>query len=102
MDPLTVKVMDEVGIDVSKQQSKGPEAYLGTMLFKEVITVCEDAEENAPTAWVAMELRTHWPFEDPARFEGTEEEKLAKFREVRDQIEKKVKEWLAAQNIPDE
>jgi arsenate reductase (thioredoxin) len=49
-----------------------------------------------------MEVRTHWPFEDPAKFEGTEEEKLAKFREVRDQIEKKVKEWLAKQDIPNQ
>jgi arsenate reductase len=101
LHPLTVQVMAEVGIDVSKQTSKGPEAYLGTTLFKEVITVCAEAEENAPTAWVAIELRTHWPFEDPAKFEGTEEEKLGKFRAVRDQIEKKIKDWLAGQNIPD-
>ena len=102
LNPLTVKVMNEVGIDVSKQVSKGPEAYLGTTLFKEVINVCEEAEENSPTAWVALEIRTHWPFEDPAMFEGTEEQKLAKFREVRDQIEKKVKEWLVKQDITDQ
>ena len=102
LNPLTIKVMDEVGLDVSKQTSKGPGEYLGTMLFQEVITVCEDAEENAPTAWVGMELRTHWPFEDPAKFEGTKEEKLVKFREVRDLIEKRIKEWLAEQDIPDQ
>jgi arsenate reductase len=102
LNPLTVKVMNEVGIDVSKQKSKGPEAYLGTTLFKEVISVCEDAEENAPTAWVSMELRRHWPFEDPSTFEGTDEEKLAKFREVRDLIEKRIKEWLAEQDIDDQ
>jgi len=39
----------------------------------------------------------HWSFQDPAAFEGTEEDKLAKFREVRDLIEKKIKEWLAEQ-----
>src|SRR5262245_45876911 len=102
LNPLTVKVMDEVGIDVSKQTSKGPEEYLGKLLFKEIIVVCEDAEENFPTAWVGMELRTHWPFEDPAKFEGTEAEKLAKFREVRNQIEQRIKDWLAEQDIPDQ
>jgi arsenate reductase (thioredoxin) len=102
LNPLTVKVMNEVGIDVSKQVSKGPEAYLGTTLFKEIITVCEDAEENAPTAWVSMEIRRHWPFEDPSMFEGTDEEKLAKFREVRDLIEKRIKEWLAEQNTAEQ
>jgi arsenate reductase len=42
----------------------------------------------------------HWSFEDPAKFEGSEEEKLAKFREIRDLIEKKIKDWLGGQNIP--
>jgi arsenate reductase len=102
LNPLTVKVMNEVGIDISKQTSKGPETYLGTTLFKEIINVCEDAEENAPTAWVSMEIRRQWPFEDPAKFEGAEEEKLAKFREVRDLIEKRIKEWLAQQKIPEQ
>jgi arsenate reductase (thioredoxin) len=102
LNPLTVKVMNEVGIDVSKQISKGPEAYLGTTLFKEVITVCEEAEKDSPTAWVGMELRRHWPIEDPSKFEGTEEEKLAKFREVRDLIEKRVKRWLAEQTPPEQ
>ena len=102
LNPLTVKVMDEVGIDVSKQVSKGPDAYLGTTLFAEVISVCKEAEENAPTAWVSMEIRKQWPFEDPSTFEGTEEEKLAKFREVRDLIETRIKDWLAQQKTPDQ
>ncbi len=47
-----------------------------------------------------MGIRLHWPFEDPAAFKGSEEEQLAKFRETRDQIEKKVTAWLAEQGIP--
>ncbi len=39
-------------------------------------------------------MRLHWPFEDPAAFKGSEEEKMGKFREIRDQIEAKVKNWL--------
>lgn len=94
INPLTVHVMQEVGVDISKQTSKGIETYLGKMLFQYLVTVCDDADKNCPAAWPGVNIRLHWSFEDPARFEGTEAEKLAKFREVRDQIEKKVKEWV--------
>lgn len=94
VNPLTVQVMHEVGVDISRQTSKGIETYLGKMLFQYLVTVCDDADKNCPTIWPGVNIRLHWSFEDPARFEGTEAEKFAKFREVRDQIEKKVKEWV--------
>lgn len=94
VNPLTVQVMHEVGVDISRQTSKGIETYLGKMLFQYLVTVCDDADKNCPTIWPGVNIQLHWSFEDPARFEGTEAEKLAKFREVRDQIEKKVKEWV--------
>ncbi len=97
INPLTVKVMEEVGIDISGQQSKGIDTYLGKVLFQYLITVCDDADKNCPTVWPGVNVRMHWSFEDPARFEGTEEEKLAKFREVRDLIEKRIKEWVKEQ-----
>ena len=96
MNPLTVKVMQEVGIDVSSQKSKGVGEYLGKVLFQYLITVCDDADKNCPTVWPGVNKREHWSFEDPAAFEGTEAEKLAKFREIRDQIEVRIKEWLAS------
>jgi arsenate reductase len=98
VNPLTIKVMDEVGIDISNQTSKGIETYLGKMLFQYLITVCDDADKNCPSVWPGVNTRMHWSFEDPAKFEGTEEQKLAKFREVRDLMEKKVKEWVAEQH----
>ena len=91
LNPLTIEVMKEVGIDVSGQKSKGVDVYLGKMLFQYLITVCDDAEKNCPTTWPGISKRMHWSFEDPAKFEGTEEQKLAKFREVRDLIENKIK-----------
>jgi arsenate reductase (thioredoxin) len=99
LNPLTVKVMDEVGIDISSQKSKGVNTYLGKTLFQYLITVCDDADKNCPTVWLGVNTRMHWSFEDPAKFEGTEEERLAKFREIRDLIEKKIKEWVAKQNV---
>jgi arsenate reductase (thioredoxin) len=99
LNPLTIKVMDEVGIDISGQASKGVETYLGKVLFQYLITVCDDADKNCPTVWPGVNTRMHWSFEDPARLEGTAEEKLTKFREVRDLIEAKIKDWLKQQKI---
>jgi arsenate reductase (thioredoxin) len=95
VNPFTVRVMEEVGIDISKQKCKGIEVYLGKVLFQYLITVCDDAEKNCPTVWPGVNQRMHWSFEDPAKFEGPELEKLLKFREVRGLIEAKIKEWVA-------
>lgn len=95
LNPLTVKVMEEAGMDISGQMSKRIETYLGKTLFQYLITVCDDANKNCPTVWPGVSTRLHWSFEDPAKFEGTEEEKLARFREVRDLSEARIREWVA-------
>lgn len=95
LNPFTVQVMKEVGIDVSHQRSKGTGEYLGKILFQYLITVCDDADKNCPTVWPGISKREHWSFQDPAAIEGTDEQKLAKFREVRDQIERRIKSWVA-------
>jgi arsenate reductase (thioredoxin) len=97
LHPLTVRVMEEAGVDISGQTSKGFDTYLGKMLFQYLVTVCNEAEKNCPAVWPGVSYRLHWYFEDPAAFTGTDEEKLAKFRQVRDQIEKKIKAWIAEQ-----
>ena len=93
--PLTIRVMQEAGVDMSGQTSKGFETYLGKLLFQYLITLCDDAEKNCPTTWPGVSNRLHWSFEDPAANTGTDEDKLAKFRQVRDQIEQKVKAWVS-------
>ena len=98
VNPLTVRVMQEAGVDISNQTSKGIETYLGKTHFHYLVTVCDDADKNCPTAWPGVNTRMHWSFEDPARFEGTEEEKLARFRVVRDRIENRIKQWIAEQS----
>jgi arsenate reductase (thioredoxin) len=100
LNPVTVKVMKEAGLDMSGHRSKGIGEYLGKVHFQYLITVCDDAEKNCPTVWPGVNQRLHWSFEDPAKFEGTDEQKLAKFRQVRDLIDTKMKAWLAEQNIP--
>jgi arsenate reductase (thioredoxin) len=100
LNPLTVKVMEEAGFDMSGHRSKGIGEYLGKVHFQYLITVCDDAEKNCPTVWPGVNQRMHWSFEDPAKFEGTDEQKLARFRQVRNLIDAQVKAWLAEQNIP--
>jgi len=100
VNPLTFHVMNEVGINISNQSSKSLEVYFGKTFFHYVITVCEDADKNCPTAWLGVHTRMHWSFEDPAKIVGTEGERLAKFREVRNLIENKIRGWVARQTFP--
>ena len=95
--PLTIQVMDEIGFDLAGQRSKGVQEFMGRMAIHDLITVCDKAEKNCPTAWPGITHKRHWSFEDPAAFEGSPEARLAKFREVRDQIQSKVQEWVGEQ-----
>ncbi len=95
INPLAVQVMQEAGIDISGQSSKGVGEYLGKAHFQYLITLCDEAEKNCPSVWPGVNRRVRWAFDDPAAATGTEDEKLAKFREVRDAIEQMIQEWLA-------
>lgn len=95
INPLTIQVMQEIGYSMDGHVSKGVKTYLGKTFFHYLITVCDDAEKNCPTSWPGINQRLHWSFEDPAAFEGSEEEKLENFRQVRAQIEQKIREWVA-------
>ena len=95
--PYTNRVMEEVGVSLSGQYSKHLKEYMGKVHFGYMITVCDEADKNCPTTFPGMGQRIHWSFEDPVAFEGTDEERLAKFREVRDRIERRIKEWLIEQ-----
>jgi arsenate reductase (thioredoxin) len=93
--PLTYKVMAEKGLDLAGQRTKSLNEYLGKMTFDYLITVCDDADKNCPTLLTGVISRMHWPFEDPAKFTGSDAEKLQKFREVRDLIEQRISDWVA-------
>ncbi len=97
INPYTERVMEEAGMSLSGQYSKDIKEYMGKMLFTYVITLCDEAEKSCPAIFPGTAQILHWSFEDPATFIGSGEEKLAKFREVRDRIERRIKEWLAEQ-----
>lgn len=84
--PLAITAMAERGIDISQQTSDHLDQYLG-MEFDYVITVCDHAKETCPY-FPITKVRLHWSLPDPSAATGTEEERLAKFREVRDQTER--------------
>ena len=100
LNPLTVKVLEEVGIETSSQYSKSIQVYLGRMSFLYMVTVCAQAEAQCPTVFPGVIYREHWDFEDPAGVVGSEEQKLAKFRDIRDQIDRKIRAWLATLKLP--
>ncbi len=96
VDPLAVEAMAERGVDISAARAKGTGDFLGKVHFGYVITVCERAQQQCPTTFPGMGTRLHWPFDDPAAAEGDHEERLAVYREVRDRIEARIREWLTA------
>ncbi|MBC7320254.1 arsenate reductase ArsC, partial [bacterium] len=87
VNPYAIKVMKELGIDISNHRSKRIEEFKG-ILFDYVVTVCDSAKEKCP--FFPGKKVIHKSFEDPAEFIGKEEEKLRVFRKVRDEI----KDWI--------
>ncbi|MBN2543152.1 arsenate reductase ArsC [bacterium] len=96
--PLAIAVMNEAGIDISNQRSKPITEYLGKVHFGYVITVCANAEKQCPI-FPGVTKRIYWPMDDPAAFEGTDEEKLNKFREIRDYLEGKIRGFIEEYRI---
>ena len=95
--PNTRRVMEEIGISLEGHHSTHVDEYIGKIDFAYLITVCANAENQCPV-FPGSGKRIHWDLEDPAAQKRTEEEKLQKFREVRDQIDNRIKEWLSKQD----
>jgi arsenate reductase len=91
--PDAITVMRELGIDISAQQSKTLDRYLREK-WDHVITVCDDANESCPV-FPGVTSRDHWSLPDPSKAKGSEEERLAVYRQVRDDIASRVKAFAA-------
>ena len=91
--PLAIKVMAELGIDISRHHSKSADIFRDKRIDL-VVTVCDSAAEECPV-WLGDGRRQHIGFFDPAEASGTEAEKLAIFREVRDDINRRICYYLA-------
>ena len=94
LNPVVVEVMREMGIDISKNQTKGIfDTYKSGKSFAYVITVCGQNSSGQRPIYPGIATRLEWNFPDPSTFKGTYEEKLAKTREVRDAIKEKIEQW---------
>jgi arsenate reductase (thioredoxin) len=95
LNPLAVEAMREAEIDIAHQQSKSLEIFLGRS-FDYIITVCDRARDNCPT-FPGDHQRIHWSFDDPAAAGGSDVERRAVFRRVRNEIGDRLRPWIAVQ-----
>jgi len=92
--PMTIRVLEEIGVDTSGLESKSLEQYANRDDIDYVIILCANAERNCPV-FQRDTKREHWGFEDPGLTEGSENDILAKFREIRDLIDSRIQTWIA-------
>jgi len=91
--PLAIQVMQEIGIDISQHRSKPLTEFLDQTV-EAVITVCGQADQACPM-FPGQVKRHHWGFDDPAKAEGTHDEKLGFFRRVRDEMRRVFEAYAA-------
>jgi len=94
--PLAIRVMDEVGIDISKQTSKSQDQFLKEE-FDYIITLCDHAAMACPN-FPGQGKRLHWSIEDPAMAIGTMDERVAVFRRARDEIRTRIEQFLKSES----
>jgi arsenate reductase (thioredoxin) len=95
LNPYAVRVMAEAGIDISQAKTKSVfDMYKAGKLFRYVVTVCDtEAAERCPI-FPGVAARLRWSFPDPSQAKGSDEEKMAQVRAVRNEIRNKIKEWV--------
>jgi arsenate reductase len=92
VDPLAIRAMDEIGIDIRGQYPKHLREFQDQE-FHRVVTVCDHAAESCPT-FPGDPERIHWSFDDPAAVEGSDEERLQAFRRTRRELQQRLQLWL--------
>ncbi|HEY4385983.1 MAG TPA: arsenate reductase ArsC [Ktedonobacteraceae bacterium] len=95
VNPFAIRVMAERGVDIAHHRSKHVNEFLGQS-FDAVMTVCDRAAEQCPV-FPGKAERFHWSFPDPAAVQGTDEERLEAFRQVRDALETTLVTWAGEQ-----
>ena len=95
LNPYVVKVMNEIGIDISGNRTTGVDALIdaGTR-FDYVITVCDETSAERCPIFPTGGIRLHWGFNDPSALKGSDDEIMRGTRIIRDQINNKIREWI--------
>jgi arsenate reductase len=96
LNPLAVEVMKEAGIDISEKKTQAVfDVFKSGQLFSYVITVCDESSAEKCPIFPGPAKRLHWSFPDPSQITGAHEAKLARVREIRDEIRAKIDKWCA-------
>jgi arsenate reductase len=99
INPLAIAAMREVGIDISGNRTQAVfDLVKAGRLYAHVITVCDEAGAERCPIFAGITRREHWSFADPAAFTGSDEERLAQTRKVRDAIRARIEDWARAVN----
>jgi arsenate reductase (thioredoxin) len=102
LNPLAVEVMREAGINISKKKTQAVfDVFKSGQLFSYVITVCDESSAEKCPIFPGPTKRLHWSFVDPSQVPGTDKEKLARVREIRDEIREKIENWCAEVCVPE-
>jgi arsenate reductase len=99
VNPHAIEAMREIGIDIRAARPKDAAELLGRVPVHHLITVCDDADRRCPSVWPGVVSRTHWSIEDPAAFRGESSAALAKFRHVREELSRRLDQWLADHHV---
>jgi arsenate reductase (thioredoxin) len=94
--PLTRQVLADIGLDSSGLHAKGLDLFLAKVSITYAIIVCDQAEDDCPRLYPFALQTLYWPFDDPTQAEGSMAERLHAFRTVRDQIQRRIEQWLDA------
>jgi arsenate reductase len=94
INPLTIQVMEEIGISLTEQTSKSLATFLGKVPIRYAVVVCAYAEASCPKVWPFGATVLSFPFDDPAASSGSMDEQLAVFRKIRDQIRERIEAWV--------
>lgn len=96
LNPLAVTVMGEIGIDISGNATKSVfDLFKAGRLYDYVVTVCDESSAEVCPVFPGITARLHWSFADPSALTGTTEERLARSREIRDDIRRQVERWCS-------
>jgi arsenate reductase len=99
LNRFAVRAMKEKGIDISQKRTNAVLEFFKTgRLYSYVITVCDEASGERCPIFPGISAKLHWSFEDPSSFTGSDIERLEKTIEVRDKIEKKIRDWVSSLN----
>ncbi len=95
LNPVVIEVLNEMGIDISKKQTRAVfDCVKSGKIYNYVITVCDETGAERCPVFPGSAKRIHWSFPDPSKFEGTWKEKISKTRAIREEIRQKIESWL--------